>query len=145
MPPYRRCTSARSLSLLLFFSDFGCISVGGAGERGSHLAQILPSVGFEVIIQEEDEEDDGVDVDGVAEDDGVVAAVVEEELGRVEVEGDKLDELDSRHPRLPPQVRVVSRSQSGDAVVRVHHHVDERVHRREKSTVTTCRSFNIMS
>ena len=114
---------SRLLLQSLFFHFLG-FSVGGGGDGGSDLAQILPAIGFKVIIHEEDEEDDGVDVDGVAEDDGVAAAVVEEELRRVQVESDELQQLHARHPRLPPQVGVVGGTQSRDPVVRVHHHVD---------------------
>ena len=94
-----------------------------------------------VEIGEEAQKHDRVETHDVGDDDGEIA-LDEEQLGRVNEDGDELDHLDGGQVLLPPQVFLVFGSHGRQQVVGVHDHVDERVQNTEESGVASRCEFD---
>jgi len=90
-----------------------------------------------VELLEQEEEHHGVHADPPDESLRVVA-VDEEQLERVQHDGQELQHLQGGQVLLPPQVFLHVGAQGGQQVVRVHDYVDERVQQSEERAVATC-------
>jgi len=90
-----------------------------------------------VKLLKQEEEHNGVHADPPDESLRVVA-VDEEQLERVQHDGQELQHLQGGQVLLPPQVFLHVGAQGGQQVVRVHDYVDERVQQSEERAVTTC-------
>lgn len=96
---------------------------------------------LDVEIGKETEKHDGVEAHDVSDDLGEVA-FDEEQLRRVDQNGDELNHLDGGQVLLPPEIFMVFGAEGGQQVVRVHDDVNKRVEYAEKSGVTPGSEFD---
>ena len=104
---------------------------------------LFESMYLVIVIEEKNEKEKRIDVDPVSKARGITTRIVEEELRRVGVHENELNDLKASEPRLPPQQSAILGAQRRQAVICVHDRVNEGVYCGEKSTVAAWRMTHL--
>lgn len=97
---------------------------------------LLLEVALVIEVTEEDDESDAVTehqhVHGVGE-----VALCEQVVARVQEEQQELQQLEGRDVSLPPQILLHVRAEGSQAIVRIHHHVNEGVDQADEERLSS--------